>query len=208
MKFILPVCCLFGLLLHAEPRLTYSKYFKGSKPESVLITVELSGVASYREGAEDDNPLHFQLAESEAREMFQLAGKLEHFQHPLESGLKVANMGKKTFRFEDGSETHEASFNYSEDPDAKALADWFERISETEQEFIELDNTIHFDKLGVDRALALIRITYEHKHLVAPQQFLPLLDRVIKNDSFMHMARSHAASLADAFRVSSGSAQP
>ena len=194
--------------LQAEPRLVFSKFFKGSKPENVIITLELSGAASYREGAEDDNPLHFQLAEAEAREMFELAGKLEHFQRPLESGLKVANMGKKTLRFENGDETHEASFNYSVDPDAKTLTDWFERISETEQEFIELDNTMHFDKLGVDRALALVRITYENKRLIAPQQFLPLLDRVIKNESFMHMARAHAASLADVFRAGASPAQP
>ncbi len=192
--------------LHANPRLIFSKYFKGSKPESVIITVELSGDASYREGTEDDNPLHFQMAESEAREMFQLAGKLDHFQHPLESGLKVANMGKKTLRFEDGEQAHEASFNYSEDPDAKTLTDWFERISETEQEYIELDNTIHFDKLGVDHALALIQITYDHKRLVAPRQFLPLLDRVSKNESFLHIARARAASLAETFRA--GTPQP
>src|SRR5450755_3556210 len=205
MKLALSLCVLFSTL-QATPRLVYSKYFKGSKPESVIVTVELSGVASYREGTEDDNPLHFQLAESEAHEMFELAGKLEHFQRPLESGLKVANMGKKTFRFEDGSDSHEASFNYSVDPDAKTLADWFERISETEQEFIELDTTMHFEKLGVDRALALMRITYDRKRLVAPQQFLLLLDRVSKNESFLHIARSHAASLAESFR--GGQSQP
>ncbi len=32
--------------------------------------------------------------------MFSLADKLEHFAHPLESHLKVANMGMKTFRYE------------------------------------------------------------------------------------------------------------
>ncbi|HME06926.1 MAG TPA: hypothetical protein VKG25_07745 [Bryobacteraceae bacterium] len=200
---------LLGLLvcaLQANPRLIFSKYFKGSKPESVLITVELSGEASYREGTEDDNPLHFRLAETEAREMFQLAGKLDHFQHPLESGLKVANMGKKTLRFEDGDQAHEAIFNYSEDPNAKLLTDWFERISESEQEYIELDNTMHFDKLGVDHALALIQITYDQKRLVAPQQFLPLLDRVSKNESFLHIARARAASLAETFR--GGAPQP
>jgi len=193
--------CLLCAALEANPRLIYSKYFKGSKPESVIITVEPSGDASYREGAEDDNPLHFQLTESEVRELFELAGKLDHFQHPLESGLKVANMGKKTLRFEDGDQAHEAIYNYSEDPDAKTLTDWFERISETEQEFIELDNTMHFEKLGVDRALALIQITYDHKRLVAPKQFLPLLDRVSKNESFLHIARARAASLAESVRA-------
>jgi len=205
MKVVLILCLLFSAL-QAAPRLIYSKYFKGSKPESVLITVELSGDASYREGSEDDNPLHFRLAESEAREMFQLAGKLNHFQHPLESGLKVANMGKKTLRFENGDETHEATFNYSEDPDAKALTEWFERISETEQEFIELESNMRFDKLGVNRVLSLVQVTYDRKRLVAPEQFLPLLDRVSKNDSFLHIARARASSLAESFR--GGAPQP
>lgn len=200
---------LLGLLLsalQATPQLIYSKYFKGSKPESVVIVVELSGAASYREGTEDDNPLHFQLSETEARQIFELAGKLEHFQRPLESGLKVANMGKKTFKFADGDDVHEESFNYSIDPDAKELNDWFERISETEQEFLELDSTMHFDKLGVSRALALIQMTYDRKHLIAPQQFLPLLDRVSKNESFLHIARTRAAALAEMFR--GGTPQP
>jgi len=37
----------------------------------------------------------------------------------VESGLKVAFMGKKTFRWEDGGEKHEVEFNYSEDPNAR-----------------------------------------------------------------------------------------
>ncbi len=43
-----------------------------------------------------------------------MAEKLDYFKSPLESGLKVANTGKKTFRYENenGSST-EVSFNYS-----------------------------------------------------------------------------------------------
>jgi hypothetical protein len=186
--------------LMAEPRLVLSKYFKGSTPESVIITIEHSGEASYREGKEDDNPLSFQLAESDVRQLFELADKLDHFQHPLESGLKVAQMGVKTFRFEFQSETHEVSFNYSVDENAQALQECFERISETERDFIELDRTMHFDKLGVNQALALIEIAHQNKRLVAPQQFLPLLDRIAKNESFLHMARARAAALAEVLR--------
>ena len=75
-----------------------------------------------------------------------------------------------------------------------------ERISSSEQHYIDLDRAIHFDKLGVNQSLLQLQITWERKRLVAPQQFLPLLDRVIKNESFLHMARERAATLADAFR--------
>lgn len=184
----------------AQPLLTYSKYFKGSRPETVIITLNKSGEAIYKEALDDDQPLKFQLAESETAEIFALAGKLGRFNREIESGLKVANMGVKTFRFQDGAVKNEVKFNYSQDPDAEALHDWFERIASTEQSYFDLDRAIHFDKLGVNQSLLQLQITWERKRLVAPVQFLPLLDRVIKNESFLHMARERAATLADAFR--------
>jgi hypothetical protein len=37
---------------------------------------------------------------------------------------------------------------------------------------------------------------------VAPQQLLHMLDRIAKNETYMHMDRERAASLADAIRAS------
>jgi hypothetical protein len=187
--------------LHAgATRIFYSKYFKGSTPEYTEIVLESSGQAAYREALDDDNPLKFRLAEADTRDIFALAAKLDHFKRPVESGLKVANLGMKTFRFEDGDAKTEMKFNYSLDPDAQALQGWFERIAETEQRFGDLDRTVHFDKLGVNDAILRLQITYDAKRLIAPEQFLPLLDRVSKNESFMHVARERAAELAETFR--------
>ena len=41
---------------------------------------------------------------------------------------------------------------------------------------------------------------FERNRVVTPDRFLPLLDRVAKNDSYLHMARERAAALADAIR--------
>ena len=136
---------LFSGLVPAAPRLFYSKYFKGSVPEFTALTVERSGQVTYQEAKDDDNPIRVQMSEAETQQLFDLAEKLDKFQHPLESGLKVANMGTKTFRFEDGTEKHEVQFNYSIDTVAQALLDCFERIAETEQDFMELDRTAHYD---------------------------------------------------------------
>jgi len=184
----------------AEPRLFYSKFFKGSTPEFVAITVQRDGQVTYQEAKDDDNPIKVQLAPADTQEMFGLADKLDRFQRPIESGLKVANMGAKTFRFEDGGDKHEIQFNYSQDPTAQALLDWFERITESERHFIELDRTVHYDKLGVNDVLLQLQITYEHKRLVAPEQFLPLLDRIVKNESFIHIARERASGLSESIR--------
>jgi hypothetical protein len=164
------------------------------------ITVERDGQMTYQQAKDDDNPVHVQLNHATTQELFALADKLDRFQHPLESNLKIANLGIKTFRYEDGAERHEVQFNYSEDLNAQALLDRFERINETEQHFIDLDRTAHFEKLGVDEVLLQMQVTMEHDRLVAPEQFLPLLDRIAKNESYLHISRERAAAMAETIR--------
>jgi hypothetical protein len=191
-----------SLLPGAEPRMIFSKSFPGSAPEYVEITVDKSGAAEYKEDPKDENPLKFQLKPDETSAMFALAGRLGYFTRPLESGLKVARMGMKTFRYDPGDgASHEVTFNYSEDPEARTLLDWFERISDTERVYIELERSVRFDKLGVQDALLKIEETRDQKRLVGEIQFLPMLDRVIKNESYMHMARERAAALAESIRA-------
>ena len=141
---------------------------KAAPPKTQIITVNKSGEAVYKESVTDDQPLKFQLTGNETSEIFALADKLGRFDHPIESGLKVANMGQKTFRFEDGAVKNEVKFNYSQDLDAQALLDWFERISESEQRYIDLDRAVHFDKLGVNQSVLELQVVWERKRLVAP----------------------------------------
>ena len=199
--------CSLSIALCAAPRLFYSKYFKGSVPEYVAITVEQGGEVTYQEAKEDDNPIKIQLDHASTQGMFDLTAKLDRFQRPLESGLKIANLGLKTFRFEDGAERHEIQFNYSQDLNAQALLDQFERITETEQHFANLDRTAHFEKLGVNDVLLQMQVTWEHNRLVAPEQFLPLLDRIANNESYLHISRERAAAIADAIRKPPTSSQ-
>jgi hypothetical protein len=188
-------------LCAADPQLFFSKVFPGSVPDYVSITVEQSGAAEYKEAADDEHPLKLQLSGADTTELFSLADKLDHFKRPLESPLKVAKMGMKTFRFEDGAGKTEASFNFSEDLDARALLDLFERISETGQNYWALERAVKYDKLGVNQALLQFTISMDKKHIVSAQIFLPLLDRVAKNDSYLNMARGRAATLAESIRA-------
>lgn len=182
------------------PKLLYSKSFPRSTPAYTAITLDKDGNATYKEAIDDDNPLLFKLTPKETEEIFALAGALGRFTRPLESGLKVAQTGIKTFRYENGPEKNEVKFNYSQDLDAQRLLDWFERIAETERRFIELETAAKFDKLGVNEALLRLEALRDRNSLVAPEQFLPLLDRIAKNETYMHMARERAAGLADDFR--------
>jgi hypothetical protein len=198
---------LLSSMLSAAPQLFYSKYFKGSVPEYVAITVDHDGEATYQEAKDDDNPIKILLDSGTAQQMFELTAKLDRFQHPLESGLKIANLGAKTFRFDDGAEHHEIQFNYSEDLNAQALLDLFERITETEQHFVNLDRTAHFEKLGVNEVLLQLQISWDRNRVVAPEQFLPLLDRIANNESYLHISRERAAAIAEAIRKPRQTAQ-
>jgi hypothetical protein len=200
MKILLLAAVYCAAALAGDPRISFTKDFPGSSPPWVGITVERSGDVVYKEAVDDEYPIKLKLDPAETAEIFQLADKLGQFTRQIESNLKVAQMGVKTFRFEDGSTNHEVKFNYSTDLDAQALLDWFERIVESEQHFIRLERTVKYDKLGVNQALLLFQISYDKKRVVAPEQFLPLLDRVVKNDSYLNMARERAAALAENIR--------
>lgn len=188
----------------ADPRIIYTKSFPGSVPEFVQVEVDRSGKALYQQAVKDDNPVLFELTEPETARLFELADKLDHFRQELESGAKVARMGMKTFRYVDGAKQSEVRFNHTEQPSARILADWFERIAEGEQHYINLDRAVHFDKLGVNDVLLQLEISYERKRLLAAAQFVPLLEKVSGSEAFMHIARERAARLADLFRRSNG----
>jgi hypothetical protein len=182
------------------PKLFYSRAFPGSKPDYIQIVVEKSGDAVYQEAVDDELPLKFKLTKDETAAVYDLADKLDRFKRPLESTLKVAFMGTKTFRYIDGDQKTEVKFNYSEDPSAQALQDWFERMAESAQRNIDLERAVKYDHLGVDQALNGLEQSFENGRVIAAEQYLPLLDRVAKNDTYMHQSRAKAAELAEYIR--------
>ncbi len=191
---------LAGTLFANTPRLIYTRSFPGSTPDYFKIVIDQTGALQYSESPNDAQPLHAQMPVAETAPLFDMAAKLGYFKSPLESGLKVANTGKKVFRYEDGDgKSSEATFNYSVDLTAQKLLDRFEQIAASERAYLDLDRTIHFDKLGVNDALAEIEGLWVRKQLAAQDQFIPLLTRVAVHESFMHLARDRAARLKDEF---------
>lgn len=200
MKPLLLAAVFSASLPAATPSITYTRSFPGSVPDFIYVNVDRTGAIVYKESLKDDQPLKAQLQESDTAPLFDLAEKLGYFKPALESGLKVANTGKKTFRYEkETGVCTEATFNYSTNETAQILLARFEQIAATEQAYLELDRTIHYDKLGVNDALAQIESLWLRKELTTPQQFLPLLTRISTHESFMHLVRDRAARLKDEF---------
>ena len=203
MRFAAFVLACSGLMASTpeQARIFYSKSFPGSVPPYVSIDVGRDGSAVYQESPQDENAVKFQVPAEDVKQIFEFSEKLGHFKRPLESGLKVANMGTKTFRYQNGTETNEVKFNYSQDETARLLADLFEKLTETQQYLFELERTVRFDKLGVNKTLLQIEAAWNRSRIAGAERLLPLLDRIAKNESYLHMARERAAALADTIRA-------
>lgn len=187
------------------PRLFYSKTFPGSRPPYMEIRLDRAGRAEYREAPDEEFPIVFQLRPREARVVWELSEKLDRFRKPLESGLKVARMGDKLLRWEEGQERFETKFNHTLDPDAQLLHDWFERMCESAILQADLERTVKYDRLGVNQAILRIEAAWDRKRLVGVDQFVPLLKRVAANSSYLNMARERAEKLLALFQAEDSS---
>ena len=182
------------------PRLFFSREFPGSVPPYIQVTIESNGDGDYREAVDDELPLKFKLKEADTKAVFDLADKLDHFKNPLEAPVKVAFMGTKTFRYIEGEKKTEVKFNYSTDLNAQALLDWFEKMAESAAYRMNLDRAAKYDHLGVFKALLQLESAMDRGRLVAADQYLPTLDRIIKNETYMHTARARASEIAETIR--------
>jgi hypothetical protein len=184
----------------AEPLLFYSRTFPKSAPPYIQVTVTKGGDAEYREAVDDDLPVKFKMSSADTATLFGLAEKLDYFKHPIEAPVKVAFTGDKVFRYDDGAQKTEVKFNYSMDPTAQALLDWFEHMAEAAQDRTALERAAKYDHLGVMQALIGLESSLGRGRVAAPEQFLPLLDRIANNQVYMHTARARAAELAESIR--------
>lgn len=212
MKFSLAVGLLLALVSlavaqSAEDRIVYQKVFAGSSPEYQEISIDRSGAALYKEAKDDPNPVAFKVGGPIAAELFQLADSLDHFNRKLESDLAIARVGEKTFRFE-GSTPGSQTYNYSIDPSAQKLQDYFEKMGESQRLFIKLEYTVRFDRLGIYDALLLMDQARARGRLIGTEHFVPLLDRIVKNKRFMNIARDRADTLARSIRESNALPAP
>jgi hypothetical protein len=73
-------------------------------------------------------------------------------------------------------------------------------MAESAEHRIDLERAAKYDHLGVDGALQGLAAAFENGRVVAPEQFLPMLDRVAKNETYMHQSRARAAEMAEAIR--------
>jgi hypothetical protein len=188
----------------AEAKLIYRRVFKGSTPEFIEIVVrQNSEQATYdiRQLDEDAEALPFEISSGLRAKMFDYATQLNHFQgQDLDVHRKIANLGEKTFRWEQGSEVHETKFNYTLNSSANQLLQIFEGLARQEENVMLILRRMKYDRLGVNDALLQFESDLNRSLLPEPQRALPMLDQIASDPKFVDIARQRARNLADRIR--------
>ena len=206
--FALLICALPFGNIYSSPVgsavFTYRRIFKSSTPEFIEIKInEFSDTGSYeiRQLDEDPGASPFEISSSLRAKIFELTAKLNDFKgQDLDVHRKIANLGEKTFRWENASEAYETKFNYTINPDATQLLQICEGLAR-QQELIDLlQRRMKYDRLGVNDALLELETDFSKGVLPEPQRVLPLLDQIAGDSRFLEIARERARALAEKIR--------
>ena len=188
------------LVLGAQDIIYFERAFPGAVPERFEVRLSMDGDAVYSE--DGGEPLEFAVGEDEANWLFDLAAGLDHFSRPLASDRRVASTGRKVLRYEsEGDVRGEAEFDYSEDQRARDVASWFVKLSATLQHLQRLERAYRFDRLGVNKAMVHLEMSYERNRIAAPELLEPILGKIATNERIMRLARARAEGLLERIRA-------
>ncbi|HTC62517.1 MAG TPA: hypothetical protein VK709_06715 [Candidatus Saccharimonadales bacterium] len=185
--------------------ITYRRVFKSSTPEFIEIKISDQGKCTFdiRQLDEDADPQPFEVGPEVQKKIFELASDLKYFAvQNLDIQKKIANLGQKTFRYENGAEVHETSFNYTMNASATQLMQIFEGLAKQQMDLTLLQRRAQFDRLGVNDALLQFENDMDHRLLPEPERLLPVLDQIAADSHFVEIARSRARALAERIRNS------
>jgi len=185
-------------------KLTFRRVFKSSTPEFIEITVrDDADAATYEIRQLDDDPgaSTFEVSGPLRSKMFELAAQLNRFQgQDLDVHRKIAYLGEKTFRWEQGSETHETKFNYTLNSSANQLLQIFEGLARQQELLTLLERRMKYDRLGINDALLQFETDLNRNLLPEPQRALGVLDQIASDSHLVEIARQRARALAERLR--------
>lgn len=188
-------------------KITFRRVFPASTPEFIEITVrEDSDSATYeiRQLEEDAGSAPFEISAQLRAKIFGYAAELHHFQGlDLDVHRKIAYLGEKTFRWEQGSQKFETRFNYTLNSPATQLLLIFEGLARQQEHYVVLSRRMKYDRLGINDALLQLESDLNRALLPEPSRLLPLLDQISSDTKIVEIARQRARNLAARVRHSS-----
>lgn len=189
------------------PTITFRRVFQGSTPEFVEIVVRQDGAAKadVRQLSDAPAPQEFMVSPAIRAQIFELAGQMKHFRGAdLDIHRRVANMGQKTLRWDNGAENYQTQYNYTADPRAAQLQKVFENLAQEQADLMMLEERVRYDRLGVNQGLDQFEDHLTRGSLPEPERFLAVLDRIAEDTRLIELARQRARSLAARIRVMQG----
>jgi len=185
-------------------KVTFRRIFQGSSPEFIEVTVQSdSNAATYeiRQLDEDPGAQPFEVGEALRSKIFGLTQQLNEFQgQDLDVHRKIANLGEKTLRWQQGNVSHETKFNYTLNSAATQLLQIFEGLARQQEHYALLERRIRYDRLGINDALLQFESDLNRGLLPEPQRLVPLLEQISSDQKFVEIARQRARALADRVR--------
>src|SRR5436305_1061475 len=185
-------------------KISFRRVFQGSSPEFIELTIrDDSDAATYeiRQMDEDKSALPFEVSSTLRAKIFSLAAALHEFEgQDLDVHRKIANLGEKTFRWQQGNVSHETKFNYTLNAPASQLLQIFEGLARQQEHYALLERRMRYDRLGINDALLQFESDLNRGLLPEPQRLLPLLDQITSDGKFVDIARQRARTLAERLR--------
>jgi hypothetical protein len=185
-------------------KVSFRRIFQGSSPEFIEVTVQSdSNAATYeiRQLDEDAGAQPFEVGEALRSKIFALTRQLNEFQgQDLDVHRKIANLGEKTFRWQQGAVSHETKFNYTLNSAATQLLQIFEGLGRQQEHYALLERRIRYDRLGINDALLQFESDLNRGLIPEPQRLVPLLDQIASDTKFVEIARQRARALAERLR--------
>jgi hypothetical protein len=135
----------------------------------------------------------FQASESVRQKLFALAEQARFFDGNFDFTKHViADTGRKTLTYQDGSRHTSTTYNYSEDPTIQELTGIFQGISQTIEGGRKLEFDRRFDKLSLDADLKGLEDLSKDGHLYEVQAITPMLQRIANDRTVLHIAQERA----------------
>jgi hypothetical protein len=190
-----------------QPTITYRRVFEHSSPEFIEIILRQDGSAKadVRQLSDPPSPQEFTVNTAYRDQIFDLARQLHNFQKiDLEVHKRVAFMGKKTLRWDQGAETYQAEYNYTIEPKAMQLQKLFENLAQEQADLELLEERLRFDRLGANQYLDQFEGHLNQGMLPQPERFLSVLDKIANDTRLIEVARQRARSLAARIRAGQG----
>lgn len=198
---LLVLATVMGWSQGASPRITFTFDFPQSEPAHYVLSVTADGQARYESSgkispeAESSDPFVFEFVMSPQTrtQVFDLAGRVHYFADDLDSHKKgLASTGTKTLAYENGTTTHQSTYNYSTKAPVQTLTALLQGVSSTLEFARRLDYYHRYQKLALDDELKTMESMSKNGGLAELQALAPILRQLAVDTTLINPVRARA----------------